>query len=111
VLSHIWSLGEKLKTGINALAQKHGLQEHVECLGLAPQTLMAFKDRHGRISISLMTLFQEELRNNGVLMSGGFNIAWVHSDEDIEQTLLACDVALELIGRTLDCRTSDTIVR
>lgn len=102
VLIHVWSLGEKLKAGINALAHKHGLHEHVECLGLPPRTLMAFKDRHGRLSVPLATLFQQELRSYGMLMSGGFNIAWAHSHEDIEQTLRACDTALESIGRALD---------
>jgi glutamate-1-semialdehyde 2,1-aminomutase len=110
VLSHIWSLGEKLRTGINALAQKHGLHEHVQCLGLAPRTLMAFKDRHGQISIPLATLFQQELRSYGVLMSGGFHMAWAHSQQDIDQTLRACDVALEFIGRALDCHINDTMV-
>jgi glutamate-1-semialdehyde aminotransferase len=102
VLFHIWSLGDKLKAGINALAQKHGLHEHVECLGLAARTLMAFKDRHGRISIPLMTLFQQELRAHGVLMSGAFHIALAHSHEDIDRTLEVCDVALESVGRALD---------
>ena len=75
MLSHIWSLGEKLRTGINALAQKHGLHEHVQCLGLAPRTLMAFKDRHRQISIPLATLFQQELR-----LAASGSLAVVDSD-------------------------------
>lgn len=111
VLDHIWSLGDTLKGGINALARKHGLHEHVECLGPAARTFMAFKDRYGHISIPLGTLFQQELRSYGILMSGGFHMAWAHSLEDIDRTLQACDVALESIGRALDCRTGETIIR
>jgi glutamate-1-semialdehyde 2,1-aminomutase len=102
VLSHIASLGEKLKTGINGLAHQRGLHDHVQCLGSAPRMLMAFKDRQGRISIPLATLFQQELRRSGVFMSGVFHMAWAHSHEDIERTLHICDVALESIGQALN---------
>ena len=111
VLARIWSLADTLKGGINTLAQKHGLHEHVECLGLAPRTLLAFKDRQGHISTALATLFQQELRSYGILTSGAFHMTGAHSLEDLDRTLQACDVALESIGRALNCHTGETIIR
>jgi len=98
VIGHLWAQGKKLQDGYNALAKELGVDRWTECLGLPPRTVVTFRDEAGTESLLLKSLFQQECVRRGVLFSGGQNLCYSHSDQDIEQTLEVYRSAMEILN-------------
>lgn len=101
VVAHLWEQGRILMEGANVLSREFGLERRVRCMGLPPRTVMMFFDEGGRESLLLKSLFQQECLKRGVLFSGGHNLSFSHSNEDIEQTLRVYRTALEILADAL----------
>jgi glutamate-1-semialdehyde 2,1-aminomutase/spore coat polysaccharide biosynthesis protein SpsF len=102
VIEHLWRQGTRLRDGYNALAAEAGLGAVTGCIGFPPRTVLTFSDRQGRESLTLKSLFQQEVIRRGILNAGGFNICYRHSDADVEQTLQVCRAALGVMAHALD---------
>jgi glutamate-1-semialdehyde 2,1-aminomutase/spore coat polysaccharide biosynthesis protein SpsF len=98
VIAHNWEQGRKIKDGLNVLAREFGVENFVRCVGLPPRTVVSFFDESGRESLLVKSLFQQECLKRGVLFSGGHNVCYSHSDEDVEHTLRVYRAALEITG-------------
>ena len=109
VIGHIWAQGQKLKDGFNVLAEEFGLGRHAECVGLAPRTVMTFKDDTPNGGLLLKSLFQQECLRRGVLFSGGMNLCYRHNDADVEQTLRVYRAAFAVLAEAI--RTGDVARR
>jgi glutamate-1-semialdehyde 2,1-aminomutase/spore coat polysaccharide biosynthesis protein SpsF len=96
VIAHNWEQGVKIKDGLTVLTREFGMEKFVRCGGLPPRTVVSFFDESGRESLLLKSLFQQECLKRGVLFSGGQNICFSHSDEDVEHTLRVYRSALEI---------------
>jgi glutamate-1-semialdehyde aminotransferase/spore coat polysaccharide biosynthesis protein SpsF (cytidylyltransferase family) len=96
VIAHLWEQGRKLMDGITVLTRHFGVDKLVRCQGLAPRTVLAFYDESGRESLLVKSLFQQECLKRGVLFSGGQNLCYSHSDEDIDFTLRSYRAAIEI---------------
>jgi hypothetical protein len=72
------------------------MENYVRCAGMPPRTVVTFFDESGRESLLVKSLFQQECLKRGVLFSGGHNICFSHSDEDVEHTLRVYRAALEI---------------
>jgi glutamate-1-semialdehyde 2,1-aminomutase/spore coat polysaccharide biosynthesis protein SpsF len=101
VIAHNWEQGGKIKDGLNVLARELGVENFVRCVGLPPRTVVSFFDESGRESLLIKSLFQQECLKRGVLFSGGHNICFSHSDEDVEHTLRVYRAALEITGEAI----------
>jgi glutamate-1-semialdehyde 2,1-aminomutase/spore coat polysaccharide biosynthesis protein SpsF len=101
VIAHNWEQGSKIKDGLNVLAREFGMENFVSCVGLPPRTIVSFFDESGRESLLVKSLFQQECLKRGVLFSGGHNICFSHSDEDVEYTLRVYRAALEITGEAI----------
>jgi glutamate-1-semialdehyde 2,1-aminomutase/spore coat polysaccharide biosynthesis protein SpsF len=98
VIAHNWEQGGKIKDGLNVLARQLRMENFVRCVGLPPRTVVSFFDESGRESLLVKSLFQQECLKRGVLFSGGHNICYCHSDDDVEYTLRVYRAALEITG-------------
>ena len=98
VIDHLWEQGRILLDGTNVLAREFGLERFVRCAGLPPRTVISFYDESGRDSLLIKSLFQQECVKRGVLFSGGQNICFSHSTEDIEYTLRVYRTAMEIVS-------------
>jgi glutamate-1-semialdehyde 2,1-aminomutase/spore coat polysaccharide biosynthesis protein SpsF len=101
VIPHLWEQGRKLQDGVNVLAREFGIERFVHCLGMAPRTIVAFRDQSGRESLLLKSLFQQECLKRGVLFSGGHNLCFSHSTDDIEYTLRVYRAVMETVGEAM----------
>ncbi len=101
VIAHLWEQGRVLMDGTNVLAREFGLQRQVHCIGLPPRTVVTFSDGSGRESLEIKSLFQQECFKRGVLFSGGHNLCFSHSREDIEYTLRVYRSAMEVVSEAV----------
>jgi len=101
VIAHNWEQGGKIKDGLNVLARQFGVEKFVRCAGLPPRTEVSFFDESGRESLLVKSLFQQECVKRGVLFSGGHNLCFSHSNEDIEHTLRVYRAAMEITGEAI----------
>jgi glutamate-1-semialdehyde 2,1-aminomutase/spore coat polysaccharide biosynthesis protein SpsF len=98
VINHLWEQGRKLKDGYNVLAKEFGVGDFTECIGLPPRTIITFKDEDREESLIFKSLFQQECLKRGILFSGGQNICFGHTNEDIDNTLRVYRTAMEILA-------------
>jgi len=101
VIPHLWTQGQRLKDGYNVMARAVGLGDATECIGLAPRTVMVFRDTRRADGLVLRSLVQQELARRGVLFLAGNNISYSHSDSDVEHALHAYAAALTYAATAL----------
>jgi glutamate-1-semialdehyde 2,1-aminomutase/spore coat polysaccharide biosynthesis protein SpsF len=101
VIAHNWEQGGKIKDGLRVLAREFGMDGFVRCDGFAPRTIVSFFDESGRESLLVKSLFQQECLKRGVLFSGGQNICFGHTDEDVDHTLRVYRAALEITAEAI----------
>ena len=101
VIEHLWRQGTALRDGYAALARERGIADRTRCIGFPPRTVLTFKDGAGADSLAMKSLFQQEMIKRGILTSGGFNLCYAHSDDDVRRTLAACGDALSVLARAL----------
>lgn len=100
VTEHIWRIGRRLVDGINGLAARHGLTDHVSALGYPCSPFVVCCDASNAVSMPFRTLFLQELIAHGVLMPY-IAISYAHTDVEVDQTLAAVDAALGVYARAL----------
>jgi glutamate-1-semialdehyde 2,1-aminomutase/spore coat polysaccharide biosynthesis protein SpsF len=101
VIAHNWEQGGKIKDGLNVLARQFGVENFVRCAGLPPRTAVSFFDESGRESLLVKSLFQQECLKRGVLFSGGHNLCYSHTNDDVEFTLRVYRAAMEITGEAI----------
>jgi len=101
VIEQLWEQGLKLKDGYNVLARQFGIEQYTECLGLAPRTVIIFKEENGAESPALKSFFQQECIQRGVLFTGSQILCFSHSNADIDYTLRVYRSALELLAEAI----------
>ena len=101
VIGHIWAQGRKLQDGYNILSKEFGLGQVTACVGLPPRTVVTFQDPGGVDALVIKSLFQQECLRRGVLFSGGHNICYSHSDQDIHKTLMVYRTVLEYLAQAV----------
>jgi glutamate-1-semialdehyde 2,1-aminomutase len=97
----MWTQGKKLADGVEQVAAKHGLQDHIPVLGRPCCVVFGSKDESGNPSQPFRTLLIQENLKRGV-MTPSLIISYSHTDEDIERTIDAFDGSLEIYARALE---------
>lgn len=100
VIKHLWRLGLKWKNGFNQVAKAIGVNAAVG--GAGPRTHFVFKDKSGRDSLDLKSLFLQETVKRGILFGGPIFMTYSHTDKDIDRTLGVCAVALRILKKAMD---------
>ncbi|HZT47228.1 MAG TPA: glutamate-1-semialdehyde 2,1-aminomutase [Hyphomicrobiaceae bacterium] len=101
VIEHMYRQGERLRVGAEQVIAAHGLSDYVKILGRPCCLLHATRDRDGKPSQALRSLFLQETIRRGVLMPS-LAISYSHSDDDVDRTLEAIDGALGVYSRALE---------
>ena len=105
VLAHIWKMGGLVKKGVQALINKHGLIDVVECIGVPPTPVMTFKNARGESESALKTLFQKYLFDQHIMYAGYFNMTYSHTRKDVETALTAVDRAFGSLSKDLEAKS------
>lgn len=106
VIGHFWSYGRKLKDGMNLIAAELGLQDHFSVDGYECSPSYTTKDRTGNISLSMRTLFAQEMISNGVMMPY-IAISYAHQENELDLTLKAVKKSLNVYKKALTGNLTD----
>ncbi len=101
VCAHLWSYGQKLKDGMNALAVEKGLGAHFCFDGPAISLNYITRDKSGQSSPEFRTLFSQEMIDRGILMPW-VAVSLAHGDQELEMTLTAARQALDVYAKALE---------
>lgn len=101
VQAHFWKMGKKLKSGLEKLVRKHGLEKFVDIVGFAPNLSTGFKDESGQSSPLLRTIFLQEVIKRGILFQGYFAISYSHKETELKKTFVVFDEALAVYKEAL----------
>jgi glutamate-1-semialdehyde aminotransferase len=95
VLAHIHELGDRLRSGILALADEVSFE--VALAGNAPRSSLTFASRDGVPPNLLRGLFLQECHKRGVLFGGPIFISYSHTEDDVARTLAVVSDAFEVM--------------
>lgn len=101
VVEHLYRQGERLRMGINRVAESLGLAEHFEVLGKQPNLVYATRDETKQPSQSFRTLFLQETIQQGLLIPS-LVVSFSHSDADIDRTIDGVGEALRVYRKALE---------
>ena len=101
VVEHLWSYGQALQELMTRKAQEHGVAHQFKVGGVACSPWYATLDEHGQASLSLRTLFSQEMIRNGVLMPW-IALSWRHGNLELALTEQALDRALPVYRKALE---------
>ena len=101
VIAHIWQVGGRLQEGFNALSHELGLGDLVTMSGYPCSPIITCRDRDGKASPGLRTLFLQEMIEGGVLIPYVVP-SFSHTELELEATLNAARKALVVYVEALD---------
>lgn len=101
VTAHLWSYGEKLIEGMNAIAEGLGIGDYFSLYGVPCSPNYATKDMNGNVSLEFRTLFSQEMIKNGVLMPW-IALSYAHGEKELKLTLDATQKSLEVYKRAIE---------
>ncbi len=101
VVDHLWSYGEQLITGMNAIAAELGIGDHFKVDAYPCSPYYTTKDKNGQVSLEFRTLFSQEMIRGGVMMPW-IALSYSHGKTELEFTLTTTRSALEVYKRALN---------
>jgi glutamate-1-semialdehyde 2,1-aminomutase/spore coat polysaccharide biosynthesis protein SpsF len=101
VVERLWATGSRLAQGAQELIASAGLEGIITLGGLAPWKVLGFADHPAARKAAVKTLFLREMLSSGVLINGGHNVTFAHSESDISNILSAWEAALNVVAQEL----------
>jgi len=101
VIEHLWKIGRRFQDGFGRAVSRTGVP--AECIGFPVHPKIVFRKEGEEARRLLMSLFLQETARRGVIFHfAGFNVSFSHLDADVDQTLAACEEALQVLAGALD---------
>lgn len=101
VIDTLFQRGQRLITEGTQLIEKHRLAEYFQILGKPCCLVYTTMNREGNPCQAMRSLFLQETIKRGILM-GSLVVSFSHTNDDIDQTLLAMDGALQVYRQALE---------
>jgi len=100
-LEHIDRMGLHLKKGYDDLVSSLDLSHVTEMIGYGWWPEYVFYDEHGKVSLEIQSLFQQEIVRRGILSRAGMFLCGSHQKADIDETLKIFKEALTIVGEAV----------
>jgi glutamate-1-semialdehyde 2,1-aminomutase len=101
VCRHLWSYGEKLRSGLLDVSRELGIAEQFSIDGPPISMNYSTRDSAGATSLEYRTLFAQEMARNGVLMSW-IAVSLSHGETELQITLDAARKSLAVYAKALN---------
>jgi glutamate-1-semialdehyde 2,1-aminomutase len=100
-ISHLWNYGAQLASGINNISSGYGISSYFNVIGPSCSPTFQTFDLSGKTSLSLRTLFVQEMLKSGVLMPW-IALSHAHRERELVKTLEAVDKSLKVYKKALE---------
>lgn len=105
VIPHLYKIGRQLRTRLNKISKKYGLEDIVKVYGEVPCRLAASFASFGKYnSAQIKTYFLQELISKGILFNGYFAISYSHKEKEVRITERVWDYVCKKLKAALDNR-------
>lgn len=111
VYQHIWTLGEKLKNGLEELVDKYDLNEVIIISGLPPHCGVEFEGKGSLDYLDINSIYNQAMVRNGILTVGINNIMLSHSEKEIDLFLKAAEESMVDIKQAIEEDSIDIILK
>lgn len=111
VIETIARQGAKVKTGIQALIDKHGAGDILSVSGHPSWTFLVIADHPDYDAWALKTLYLQEIFARGVLSLTTHNMSYAHDDDDVKTLLNVYDQVFPLLQEAIANRDLDDRLR
>ena len=101
VVDHLWNYGKKLMDLIKERAKNHGIEKSFKVCGVPCSPNYLTLDADGAPSLSLRTLFSQEMLKKNVLMPW-IALSWRHGEDELRLTADALDAAFIVYRKALE---------
>ena len=101
VVEHLWDYGGKLLTMMKSQAEAHGIADNFKVGGIPCSPYYQTLDQSGQNSLSLRTLFSQEMIRNGVLFPW-IALSYRHGAEELAMTERAIDKAFAVYRQAME---------
>ena len=98
VLDHVWAMGQRLRDGFDAAAERHGLE--ARAFGLPPAVRFRFSEAPETHDLANIT-FQRALLERGIFAPDVYLLSYAHQPADIDETLDAMNDALAAVASSM----------
>ena len=105
VLSHIHTVGDQLKGGIQLMLEQLGSPEWLTLTGHPAWSFLLISDTEPYTSYQLKSLLLQEMNQRGILLSGGHNLCFAHQEKHIRQLLKAYREVIPLLIDSVENRS------
>jgi glutamate-1-semialdehyde 2,1-aminomutase len=109
ISQRLWTTGQTLMDGFNALSKEFGLAEHVKMLGIPCSPYQLFLGKDGQVDLALRTLYLQETIRHGVLIPY-IAVSAAHGALEIEQTLEASQKAMPILRQALEAGSCEGLL-
>ena len=97
IINTLIAQGEKVTSGVNALIQKHKMENIISLMGHPTWTFLIFHQVGTYTPLDIKTLWMQEILMRGILSLGTHNISYAHSDDDINRLIQVYDEVFPII--------------
>jgi glutamate-1-semialdehyde 2,1-aminomutase len=101
VIDRLWQLGGELRQRASDQIARAGLAGTIGFAGVAPWSILTYKDHPNGSKEAIKTLFLREMIAAGVLINASHNICFAHTSTDVSHVLAAYDHTLEVLRDAL----------
>ena len=94
----VWAMGQRLRDGFDAAAERHGLE--ARAFGLPPAVRFRFSEDPETHNLANIT-FQRALLERGIFAPDVYLLSYAHQPADIDETLDAMNDALAAVASSM----------
>ena len=110
ILNTIRSQGEKVKSGLSELIEKHQANDLLSISGHPTWSFFIIQETDAVSSYGFKTLFLQEMLARGIMAYGTHNMSYAHSNEDIDKLLEAYDEVIPMLLQARDPNALDSLL-
>lgn len=105
-----WVRGSLLKTRLEQIIIKNGLQNHLQLLGYPCLFALICRDKNFDSNDHFRTLMMQEMISRGVLFQGLFYTTWSHQESELDFLLSAFDESCLTYRKAIDAGCTDRLL-
>ncbi|GAB4058717.1 aminotransferase class III-fold pyridoxal phosphate-dependent enzyme [Uliginosibacterium sediminicola] len=111
VIATLQTRGARIKAGLQARVERHGIGEFASVAGDATWSFLLLRDTPRYSMWQIKTLFLQEMFARGVLTLGTHNISYAHSEADVDRLLAVYDEVLPILHSAVLDGKLETLLR